>query len=250
MKSFKMVAASIGTAAAMFATSASAQSPGVLLPISITNASGNVADMTKAADGNPNTIWNAGGGPTQWIDIDLGSERMFSTLRMLPAQNPAGNTVHHVWGRNDAGQWFDFGEVAGYTQDNKWIEVNNLAEIPVRTIILQTTSSPSWVAWREFQVFDGGELRESCFSNDYGRGWTIYSATGPAGQCGHTQGKFLYKFRDVSKQRSGTKILTCSTYELTDWKLIPNNDPGNPGGTPTGRCAAFQFGLLHTLVRY
>lgn len=242
MKSFKMVAASVGVAAAMFSAGASAQSPGVLLPITITNASGNVADMTKAADGNPNTIWNAGGGPTQWIDIDLGSERMFSILRMLPAQNPPGNTVHHVWGRNDAGQWFDFGEVAGYTQDNKWIEYNNLKEIPVRTIILQTTSSPSWVAWREFQVFDGGELRESCFSNDYNQGWVLYSAAGPDNRCG--QGKYLYKFRNVSQQRTGTRVLACSTAYTDGWSIIPGSTVN-----ANGRCAAFQFDQITVLRR-
>lgn len=244
MKSFKLVAASIGAATAMFAAGASAQSPGVLLPISITNASGNVADMTKAADGNPNTIWNSGAGPTQWIDIDLGSERMFSTLRMLPSQNPAGSTTHHIWGRNDAGQWFNFGGFSGYTQDNNWIEFNNLQEIPVRTIILETTSSPSWVAWREFQVLDGGELRESCYSNDYNQGWVLYSATRPGNKCGHTQGQFLYKFRNVSQQRTGTRVNACALAYTEGWSIVPGST-----ANANGRCSGFQFDRLYLLQR-
>lgn len=246
MKSFKLVAASIGTAAAMFVAGASAQSGGVLLPITITNASGNVADMTKAADGNPNTIWNAGAGPTQWIDIDLGSERMFSILRMLPSQNPAGNTVHHIWGRNDAGQWFDFGGVSANTKDNQWFEFNNYLEIPVRVIIVQTTSSPSWVAWREFQVYDGGNLHESCFSNDYGQGFAIYYAAGPSGKCSHTQGKTLYKFRDVRSQRIGTRIRACSTADLDNWRIVPGGI-GTPGSA--GQCSAFQNSAFRILER-
>lgn len=243
MKSFKLVAASIGAAAAMFSAGASAQSGGVLLPITITNASGNVADMTKAADGNPNTIWNAGAGATQWIDIDLGSERMFSILRMLPSQNPPGNTIHHVWGRNDAGQWFDFGEVAGYTQDNQWIEFKNLLEIPVRTIILQTTSNPSWVAWREFQVYDGGTLLESCHHN-FPNGWAIYR-TAQLGRCGDYQFNTTYFMRDVRNQPKGAEILVCSTANLYGWQWIPGNAVG---GTPaSGRCGAFQFDGLYKM---
>ncbi|MBO1034257.1 discoidin domain-containing protein [Delftia sp. SD018] len=243
MKSFKMVAASIGAAAAMFSAGASAQSGGVLLPITITNASGNVADMAKAADGNPNTIWNAGGGATQWIDIDLGSERMFSILRMLPAQNPSGNTVHHIWGRNDAGQWFDFGEVAGQTSDNQWIEFNNLLEIPVRVIILQTTSSPSWVAWREFQVYDGGTLFESCHTNQP-NGITVYR-TAQLGRCSDYQFGTTYFMRDVRNQRTGTEILTCSTANLYGWKWIPGNGTGNPPAS--GRCGAYQFDQVYKM---
>ncbi|MDR0226335.1 MAG: discoidin domain-containing protein [Burkholderiaceae bacterium] len=237
MKSFKKVVVSVGAVAAMFSVGAFAQSGGVLLPISITNASGNVGDMTKAADGNPNTIWNAGAGPTQWIDIDLGSERMFSVFRMLPAQNPAGNTVHHIWGRNDAGQWFDFGEVAGYTQDNQWIEFKNLLEIPVRTIILQTTTSPSWVAWREFQVYDGGTLLESCHTN-FPNGWAIYR-TAQLGRCSDYQFNTTYFMRDVRNQPKGAEILVCSTGNLYGWQWIPGNVVG---GVPrSGRCGAFQF---------
>jgi len=224
----------------MFAAGASAQSGGVLLPISITNASGNIADMTKAADGNPNTIWNSGAGPKQWIDIDLGSERMFSILRMLPSQNPPGNTIHHVWGRNDAGEWFDFGEVSGYTQDNKWIEFNNLKEIPVRTIILQTTSSPSWVAWRDFQVFDGGTLSEVCFANQIPLNWIVY-ATGKSDSCSNSD-KTIYSIRDLSNQRKGTRALACSHYRLSNWKIVDI-------GRANGRCSEYQFDEIDLLER-
>ncbi|PIF37850.1 F5/8 type C domain-containing protein [Delftia sp. 60] len=239
MKSFKLVAASIGTAAAMFAAGASAQSGGVLLPITITNASGNVADMTKAADGNPNTIWNAGAGPTQWIDIDLGSERMFSILRMLPSQNPAGNTVHHIWGRNDAGEWFDFGEVSGYTQDNQWIEYKNLKEIPVRTIVLQTTSSPSWVAWREFQVYDGGDLIESCHHN-YPAGVAVYR-TARLGRCPDYTFGASYFLRDTRNLPKGAEVYVCSTNQMNGWSWLANSNAPYSGTLPRqGRCGEYQ----------
>ncbi|TQL87448.1 discoidin domain-containing protein [Delftia sp. HK171] len=232
MKSFKIAAAAIGASAAIFASGVSAQSGGVLLPITITNASGNVADMGLAADGNPNTIWNSGGAAPQWIDIDLGSERVFSILRMLPAQSPAGMTSHRVYGRNTAGQWFELGFASESTADNRWIEFHNLKEIPIRTIVLQTAQSPSAVAWREFQVFDGGDLAEGCFANQYGAGWAIYATTTHSG-CPTTD-KTLYRFRDVRNQRQGTKILTCSTFGLDNWKIVNYGPSG-------GRCTSYQF---------
>ncbi|CAM3890017.1 discoidin domain-containing protein [Delftia tsuruhatensis] len=242
MKSFKLVAASIGTAAAMFAAGASAQS-GVLLPITITNASGNVADMAKAADGNPNTIWNAGGGATQWIDIDLGSERMFLSIRMLPAQSPAGQTIHHIWGRNDAGKWFDFGEISSSTQDNQWIEYQNLKEIPVRTIIVETKKSPSWVAWREFQVYDGGDLFKSCHLN-HPSGVIVYRTGG--GGCSDYQTNTTFYMRDTRSLPKGAVVYTCSTYGMYGWTWI--NTTGTlpyAGTTPRdGRCGAFQYDEL------
>lgn len=245
MKYLKLAAVVIGSAAALMTSSAFAQYSGVLLPIQITNASGNLADMGKAADGNPNTAWNSGGPATQWIDIDLGSDRMFSILRMLPSQSPAGGTTHKIWGRNEAGSWFVFGEVSKLTQDNKWVEFNNMIETPVRFIVIETTNSPSWVAWREFQVFDGGELRESCFSNDYNQGWVLYSASGPSDKCAHTQGKYVYKFRNVSQQRSGTRVFACSTAYTDGWSIVPGGAPGNSNG----RCAAFQSNRLYVLER-
>ncbi len=205
MKSFKLAAASIGTATAMFAAGASAQSGGVLLPITITNASGNVTDMANAADGNPNTTWNSGGPAKQWIDIDLGSERMFSKLRMLTAQYPAGQTIHKVYGRTEAGSMHDFGTVGQYTTDHVWLEFYNLTTMPVRYLIIQTTKSPSNVAWKEFQVYDGGELATSCNMYTYNYGWALY-ASQPNG-CGFQTTKYYY--RDVRNLPTGAQVETC-----------------------------------------
>ena len=59
------------------------------------------------------TLWNAGAGPTQWIQVDLEGTYDVMRVRLIVAQDPAGRAVR-----------------AG-----------------------ETTTSPSWVAWKEIQVF-------------------------------------------------------------------------------------------------
>ncbi len=246
MKLFKIASAAFFAATALFTTGAAAQSHGVLLPITITNASANVADMSKAADNNPYTAWNAGGGPTQWIDIDLGSERVFSILRMLPMQSPAGRTIHHVWGRNNAGQWFDFGEIGEITEDNKWFEYKNTKEIPVRTIILQTTASPSWVAWREFQVYDGGDLSTSCHLS-LPRGMAVYKTS--TGSCPGYSSNTIFHIRDTRNLPKGAEVYVCSSYGMDGWSWIDSNGrPLYDGIQPRlGRCGYFDGGGVFRL---
>jgi hypothetical protein len=58
-----------------------------------------------ATDGDPNTVWNSGGPPTQWIELDMGYDRMVQTVNMLPAMYPNGPVNHNVYGRTNAEQW-------------------------------------------------------------------------------------------------------------------------------------------------
>lgn len=229
MKSFKMVAAAIGAVTTIFAGVASAQGGGVLLPIRITNASGNVADMSLAADGNPNTAWNSGGTPYQWIDIDLGSERMISKIRMLPSQNPDGEVHHKVWGRDSNGQMFLITETSEYHngRDNEWIELFNSRPSTSRYLVIQTVKSPSWVAWREFQVYDGGDLVSACDGYTYDKyGWALYAST--TNGCAFQKTKNYY--RDVSNLPTGATAETCYFDNLNGkYGLIPNGYRGSAG---------------------
>ncbi|WP_212646600.1 discoidin domain-containing protein [Delftia sp. PE138] len=212
MKSLKMAASIIGAACTISSGGASAQSGGVLLPITITNASGNVADMGFAADGNPNTIWNSGGLPSQWINIDLGSERMISKMRLLPAQSPASAGVSHiVWAyRSDGSKYRLLALERTITQDNQWIDLYNNLETTVRYLTVETTRSPSWVAWRELQIFDGGTLESTCDFNVNRNGWALIS-TSLYGGCGI--GNYRYFYRDVRNLPSGAGVQSCVTID-------------------------------------
>lgn len=238
MKKLKIAAAALGVAATITMSSAIAQNTGILLPIQITNASGNLADMGKAADGNPNTSWNSGGPPTQWIDIDLGSDRLFSKLRMLPEMSNWGQVVHNIYGRTSAGEWHFFGTSGSVGQNNLWIEYFSPREIPVRYLVIQTTTSPSWVAWREFQVYDGGYAESTCTPN-FVHGMALYRVG--KDECGI--GVHRYHFRNIFNLPIGSIVNTCTTANLIN---IPRLEFLRYESN-SGRCYGYNGDTLHVM---
>ena len=110
----------------------------------------------NAVDGLPDTVWSAGGGPVQWIEIDLGQTHTVESIRLLVAQDPPGETTHVVSGRAETGEWSQIATLTGSTSDGQWLEVplpQPLAS--VRYIGVETVASPSWVAWREISILGG-----------------------------------------------------------------------------------------------
>ena len=108
-----------------------------------------------AVDDDAGTIWGAGGGPVQWIQVDLQGEYTISEIRLLVAQFPNGDTTHLVQVRastNDAYQTVY--EFQGFTNENDWLIFKPDTPLEnVSWIRIQTTASPSWVAWKEIQVY-------------------------------------------------------------------------------------------------
>jgi hypothetical protein len=112
----------------------------------------------NAIDGNPATAWNAGGYATRWIELDLGRPMPVERLRLLTAQSPAGpvsftvavgashSSMRTVKTSNVAGAddvWLDVGA--------PWLGGDRMGN--VRYVRITTTSSPSWVAWREIEAY-------------------------------------------------------------------------------------------------
>jgi hypothetical protein len=105
-------------------------------------------------DGNPDTSWNSGGYAPQLVVVDLEEASTIYSIRLLTGQSPDGNTEHAVvgWpvGESDPVVLHVF---AGFTTDRQWLTYT--PEEPWRgmdRIGVGTTSSPSWIAWFEFQV--------------------------------------------------------------------------------------------------
>jgi hypothetical protein len=108
-----------------------------------------------AVDGDPGTSWNSGGGPLQWIQIDLGETYTIAEIRLTVAQSPAGDTTHVVYGSGTStGRFRDILHVfRGPTDDSDVLVFTPDQPIPgVRVVRIETTLSPSWVAWREIEV--------------------------------------------------------------------------------------------------
>lgn len=238
MKSFKLLAATIGFSAGLTMSSALAQNNGTLLPIQITNASGNLADMNNAADGNPLTIWNSGGPAMQWIDIDLGSDRLFSKLRMLPAMDKTGDVYINIYGRTSAGAWHLFGNYSHILGDSEWVNFFSPIEVPVRYLVIQTTQSPGWVAWREFQVFDGGSMEDTCNPSFY-HGMALYKVIKDG--CG--AGAQRYYFRNIFNLPIGSIVNTCTRANLFNIpRLNFKSEKWN-----SGLCYGYNNDMLTTL---
>ena len=76
-------------------------------------------------------------------------------IRLLVAQFPAGNTVHRVQVRASRDEFYQtVYEFNGETDDNDWLVFEPESPLEnVSQIRIQTVDSPSWVAWKEIQVY-------------------------------------------------------------------------------------------------
>lgn len=106
-------------------------------------------------DENADTSWIAGEGPVQWILVDLQGMYRITEIRLLVSQYPAGLATHYLQVRgseNDAFQTvFTF---EGETNDNDWLVFTSDMPLEyVSQIRVQTIASPSWVSWKEIQVY-------------------------------------------------------------------------------------------------
>jgi len=107
-----------------------------------------------AVDGDVETVWVSGSHPQQWIEIDLGAAFDVDRLVLVPAQDPAGATVHRIFGGPQSGEVQLLHIFRGETSDGAPLEVSLIGGWPgVRYLRIETTESPSWVAWREIAVF-------------------------------------------------------------------------------------------------
>lgn len=120
-------------------------------------ASRSLPDQTpaNAVDDNAGTSWGAGADAVQWIQIDLQGNYRITEIRLLVGQYPNGNTVHRVQVRASSSDAYQaVHEFSGSTNDNDWLiftpdtPLENVSQIRIQTI-----TSPSWVAWKEIQVY-------------------------------------------------------------------------------------------------
>jgi hypothetical protein len=111
-----------------------------------------------AVDGDPGTSWNSGGFPLQWIQIDLGADYDLAEIRLTVAQYPAGNTIHVVYGQgvSTGGKKKQLHIFSGATDDSDVLVFAPAEPLRgIRILRIETTTTPSWVGWREIEVIAG-----------------------------------------------------------------------------------------------
>ena len=107
-----------------------------------------------AVDGNWWTYWNSGNFPPQWIEVDLDAVHTVGEIRLGITQLPDSPTTHSVFGRSSTSEpWTLLHTFDGYTVDQQVLTYVAPTPLELRFIRVETTSSWSWVAWREVEVY-------------------------------------------------------------------------------------------------
>jgi hypothetical protein len=106
-------------------------------------------------DGNLETTWGAGDFAPQWLEIDLEAPVSVAEVRLLTGQDPAGQTTHRILVKGEgAGESFrEVHKFSGATTDTQWLTVSFDEPLEgIRYVRVETSASPSWIAWREVEV--------------------------------------------------------------------------------------------------
>lgn len=126
---------------------------GKIVPASARASSSNSADSPKlAVDGDLETVWTAGDTAPHWIQLDLGQPVTISRVRLNVSQSPPGPTRHEILGGPTPDGLTLIGTLNGNTTDGEWLELNQPAN-NIRYVKIVTIMSPSWVAWREIEIY-------------------------------------------------------------------------------------------------
>jgi hypothetical protein len=120
-------------------------------------------DSSKAVDGDPYSYWSSGSFPEQWIEIDLGRNYAVTSVAAWVTMLPDGYTRHSIWVRSETGRWTEPTKVwtfEGFTQDLQRLTASTASRAggmaiwaPVRYVRVLSEASPSWIGWREIEVY-------------------------------------------------------------------------------------------------
>ncbi|HEX7001806.1 MAG TPA: discoidin domain-containing protein [Trueperaceae bacterium] len=100
--------------------------------------------------------WGSGADAPQHIEIDLGEGTLVGTVLLKVAQFPEGATVHEVYGGPTSPAGTLLHTFAQETAEGDVLRVDFPIPVELRYVRVLTTSSPSWVAWQEIEVYAPG----------------------------------------------------------------------------------------------
>jgi len=102
--------------------------------------------------------WGAGASPPQWIEVNLQNPSTVQKIRLTISQYPEEETTHQVYARGPDEALQLVRAFEGFTRDKQVLVFEPDTPLQeVQYIRVVTVSSPSWVAWKEIEVFGGTE---------------------------------------------------------------------------------------------
>lgn len=117
------------------------------------HSSQNQFALPALGDNDPSTFWTSSNFAPQWVELNVGPSTV-SKIRLLVDQSPAGQTTHRILAGPNPNPTNLVRTVSGNTSTNQWLEVDFSPHLTnVQYIRVLTTDSPSWVAWKEIEVY-------------------------------------------------------------------------------------------------
>jgi subtilisin family serine protease len=117
---------------------------------SSTSANSSVSAVSDSLYLTPASFWNAGQNAPAWIEFDFGSQRCFTSIRLVPEQIPEGNTTHNIY----VGDAYPLMAAAYVSAYGRTLEPFTRAIGSCgRYLRVETTGSSSYVAWREIEIY-------------------------------------------------------------------------------------------------
>ena len=113
--------------------------------------SGSDPSPFAAFDGDPTTMWNSGGWPTQWIEGWLWDYTHVSRIALTPFVDRPGQATNHLWARTANG-WQRLSDFAGQWQGDG-AKLIWTGSVDLNAIHVETDSGPSWVVWRDIMIY-------------------------------------------------------------------------------------------------
>jgi hypothetical protein len=113
------------------------------------------AQIAAITDPNPNALYyNSGGDAPQYVQLQLPAASNITAVCLKVAQTPTGITHHQLFVGPSSNPTLLVSNLNGSTFNNEWINISyNPALTNVQFLLLNTLSSPSWVAWIKFLVY-------------------------------------------------------------------------------------------------
>jgi hypothetical protein len=126
-------------------------SPAGRITINAATASSGPDSAAFVFDHDLQKNWNSGAFAPGWIQLDLGEPVTISRVRLDTQQTPSGPTSHEILGGLTPDSLTSLGTLEGNTADAQWLELHVKAQ--ARYVKIVTLKSPSWVGWREIEVY-------------------------------------------------------------------------------------------------